>query len=204
MTALATPISPPADLMELFLDPPEDGYNYELVDGEIVRLEVSALSTYVATLIASELVIFLKKNPVGWAMTEANIVLFAGTRREQGRRPDVAYFELARMPQLAQRGKTTAVPNLVVEVLSPNDNAIYLERKLRAYHKAGIGMVWVVVPQINIVRVSQAGSDSIRVYEEGDRISLDPLLPGCELPVADFFPPMDRIILEDESADEHE
>jgi Uma2 family endonuclease len=47
-------------------------------------------------------------------------------------------------------------PDLVVEVVSPNDTAYELEDKLADYQKVGVPLIWVINPNSRTVRVHRS------------------------------------------------
>lgn len=78
----------------------------------------------------------------------------------------------------------TAAPFLVVEVLSPDDRADYMEEKIDDYLAFGVKYVWVVNPRTRRGYVHTS---------EGSREAKDGVLrtqdPKIELPLAEMFSP---------------
>ncbi|HEX8339900.1 MAG TPA: Uma2 family endonuclease [Tepidisphaeraceae bacterium] len=183
-TAVAVP-PPTQDAMATFLHPPEDG-KYELVDGLIVRLEVSNISSWIASEIARLLGNFIHGKSIGWVMTEADIVCFPWIKNPHGRRPDVAFFKLDRMPVLTD-GAATVAPNIVVEVVSPSDNVRYLEQKVAEYLRAGVERVWIVEASTRTVRV-QRPDGSGNILPDSATLTGEDVLTGFSVAVADLFP----------------
>jgi Uma2 family endonuclease len=184
--AMANP--PQADhAMAAFLNPPDDGFIYELVDGELVRLEMSNISSWVATQIARLIANFINGSAAGWVMTEASVVAFSGKGKPHGRRPDVAFFKRDRMPILTDKAATVA-PNIAVEVISPSDNADYLHRKIGEYLKAGVELVWVVYPANRSVTVYRP-DNTARILPDTASLTGEDVLPGFSTLIVDLFPP---------------
>lgn len=77
-------------------------------------------------------------------------------------------------------------PDLVVEVLSPEDRVADLTRKLREYFEIGVRLVWVVDPGTRSVFAYRALTD-VREFRDSDRLPGDDVLPGFEVPVAQLF-----------------
>jgi Uma2 family endonuclease len=77
-------------------------------------------------------------------------------------------------------------PDLAIEVVSPNDDAEELEKKIGEYLKYGTRMVWVFYPNLERVVVhTPKGSFPIEadgILDGGD------VLPGFKLPLRDIFP----------------
>ena len=78
------------------------------------------------------------------------------------------------------------MPDLVVEVISPNDLASELQAKLIDYSSAGVPWVLVVDPESRSV-VSYPADGRRSILRVGDVIRGGEILPGFECPVADLF-----------------
>lgn len=73
-----------------------------------------------------------------------------------------------------------------VEILSPNDYWVELNRKLREYLAAGVRLVWVVDPASRLVYAYRSMTN-IRELMEADTLTGDDVLPGFSLPLAERF-----------------
>jgi Uma2 family endonuclease len=100
--------------------------------------------------------------------------------------PDVAFVSRARLAGVAGSGFVTAVPELVVEVVSPSDLHSKVIAKAQRWLAAGSEQVWIADPETRTIevlaRVGQPGLLSL-----GDTINGPPALPGFTAPVAEFF-----------------
>jgi len=79
-------------------------------------------------------------------------------------------------------------PDLVVEILSPSNTAIEMERKLLLYKKAGVREYWIVDPKdkhISIYRL-QDGEYSYRICHTQDTAKPG-VVPGLEIPLSTIF-----------------
>ena len=103
------------------------------------------------------------------------------------RAPDVAYFSAQRLP-LEQRipGYADVVPELVVEVKSPNDSRDRLNDKAEMWLRHGVRLVWVAFPEQRIVEAHHA-ERGVAVYREGDELEGLDVLPGFHCPVDPLF-----------------
>ena len=79
------------------------------------------------------------------------------------------------------------VPDLVVEVISPNDLAYEVDEKIEMFLKAGVPLIWVVNPDVRTIRILRADG-STAILREGDELSGESVLPGFTCPVASIFP----------------
>ena len=105
------------------------------------------------------------------------------------RRPDMAFVSYERWPKDRPVPRTAAwqvVPDLAVEVVSPNDLAVEILEKTDEYFRAGVRQVWVVYPQHGRVFV-QTGPKSITVLDATDTLDGGDVLPGFQIRLADLF-----------------
>ncbi len=73
------------------------------------------------------------------------------------RGPGLAFISNHRLPGgRPPDGFLRGAPDLAVEVLSPNDNPVEVQQKVRDYLDAGARLVWIIVPQAKAATVSLA------------------------------------------------
>lgn len=79
-------------------------------------------------------------------------------------------------------------PDLVVEILSPTNMAIEMERKFQLYRDAGVREYWVVDPENRGIKVYLFGSSSIVVntYRDTGAFAVQ-TLPGLNINLARVF-----------------
>ncbi len=174
------PLTPPVGDDEL----------YEVIDGARVRKPMSSYEN----VMGSELTGFLRDHVrppgLGRAMAE---VLFDLPNVDNNRRPDVAFVSASRWPLNRRVPRTNAwavVPEIAVEVVSPTDDMEEVMGKVEEYFRAGVTLVWLVLPAQERVYVYTSPT-AVRVLSRPDELTADPVLPGFRLPLADLFPPPD-------------
>lgn len=102
------------------------------------------------------------------------------------RGPDVAFVAMARSDRIPARGYAELAPDIVAEVLSPDDTAAEVLAKLADWLAAGTRLVWLVDPLRSEVRVYRAdGSLSILGSEQS--LDGEDVLPGFRCPVPQIF-----------------
>jgi Uma2 family endonuclease len=69
--------------------------------------------------------------------------------------PDVAFIRGERTAEIAWDRYCEFGPDLAVEILSPDDNAARLQRKISGYLTAGTSILWVMDPDSITVNVYQ-------------------------------------------------
>lgn len=102
------------------------------------------------------------------------------------RAPDVAFLNAVRAKQAPKRGYFQFSPDLVVEVLSPDDTASEVGAKVREWLAAGTHAAWVVDPEKRTITVHRS-DETIHTYAERDELVNEPPLPGLRLNIADIF-----------------
>ena len=103
------------------------------------------------------------------------------------RGPDIAYFSASKMP-LDTRipGYAEVVPDLLVEVVSPNDTRREVAAKARMWLRYDVRLVWVVLPQTRSVDVYRPGHAVVTLTDQDTLDGLD-VLPGFTCPVSAVF-----------------
>jgi Uma2 family endonuclease len=104
------------------------------------------------------------------------------------RKPDVSFIRKENYTAEDEQadGHISIVPDLVAEVVSPGDLFIDTDRKVEAYLKAGVQLVWIVRPERRMVEVNRANGTVTSLRAE-DVLSGEAVLPGFECQVASLF-----------------
>lgn len=162
-----------------------DGKLYELIDGELKEKHVGFEALFIAARLSASLNAHFYPT-VGAAAVEVMVYCFA--RPNRGRKPDVVYVRLDRLPNRAiPRGDIRLAPDLVVEVVSPGNSAVEVMEKIDEYLDAGVPLVWIVNPEARTIRVYRADGTT-RLFRAADTIENEPGLPGFRIVVGDVFP----------------
>jgi Uma2 family endonuclease len=102
------------------------------------------------------------------------------------RAPDVAFVSSARLPKPLPKGYMDLAPDLVVEVVSPSDDADDMQLKIKEWLDAGAKMVCYVYPSSRQVVVYRSLRD-VRVLTDVDTLLGDNVLPDFSLPIKEIF-----------------
>lgn len=172
----------PEDLLAM-----PDGDAYELVDGELVERNMGWESSWVGGQLHLALGTFCKAHALGWVVpADASYQCFPDAPGKV-RRPDISFIRFGRLPgEQRPRGHCRLAPDLVVEVISPNEFYSDVEEKVREYLSAGVRLVWVVNPPTRSIRVHRPGN-SITDLGESDELSGEDVIPGFKCVVAELF-----------------
>lgn len=102
------------------------------------------------------------------------------------RAADLLYISHERLAGRTPSGYLDVPPELVVEILSPDDRWNDVMEKLAEYFEAGVDRVWVVSPKLRSAFAYRSLSES-RQLGEGDSLCDEQILPGFSLPVVSLF-----------------
>jgi len=189
MTAVVDkPKVTPEDLLKL----PKDR-RYELVDGELVEKQMATQSVVVAGELFVHLHQYARKHNLGLVLpTDASYCCFPD-EPDKVRKPDLSFVRRERItPQFWTPGHIRIAPDLVVEVVSPNDEVNEVDKRVLDYQRAGVPLLWVVHPasrHVDVYRLSGRGE----ILGEQHELTGEPVLPGFRLPVREIFRPLELI-----------
>jgi Uma2 family endonuclease len=172
-----------AELMAM----PDDGYRYELVEGELRRMSpASHQHGRIILNLSAPLHQFVRTHQLGVVYAAETGFLLARDP-DTVRAPDVGFVQQARV-NAAQpdTGYFPGAPDLAAEVISPNDLYTEVEEKVIAWLEAGTQMVLVVNPRKRVVTVYRSLT-TITVLTEVDQLDGADVVPGWTLPVEEIF-----------------
>lgn len=102
------------------------------------------------------------------------------------RAPDLAFVDQSRVPEIARRGYAAMAPDLVAEILSPDDRPGEVVAKVGDWLDAGVRLVWVIDPDRRVATVYQADG-SVAAVASDSTVSGEPVLPGFSFRLAELF-----------------
>lgn len=161
---------------------------YEVVDGRVRELpEMGALAQMVSLWLCNLIQTHLQRRRLGVAVYEMVFILDA--ERNLRRRPDVAFVSFERWPAdrlLPEEGDWEVVPDLAVEVISPNDLVKDVNRKIADYFRYGVRQVWLVDPLQRQVTIYDAPT-RVRILTAEETLEGGEVLPGFATPIVPLF-----------------
>jgi Uma2 family endonuclease len=148
---------------------------------------VGARSGWVGGYLYYLITTFVLKDSLGWVFpSDVGYQCYPG-HPDRMRKPDVSFIRRGRLPgEKVTEPFILIAPDLVVEVVSPNDTVYDLDRKIEEYLEAGVRLVWVVNPEVRKVRIYRVDGTSGIVDERGT-VSGEDVLSGFQFAVADLF-----------------
>lgn len=81
------------------------------------------------------------------------------------------------------------VPDLVIEVVSPNDKIVELDTKIEAYLADGVRLIWVIHPHSRKAIIYAPDAEQPRHLNINGILDGKDVLPGFQLPIAKIFEP---------------
>lgn len=125
----------------------------------------------------------------GYSVTESGVLLSESPARVLG--PDLGFFEGSGDFHELHPKWPDVPPILVAEVSSPNDKMQEFNRKISAYQRSGIRLIWVLSSEEPSVTVYRTGSP-LEVLDADSELSGWDVLPGFRCRVADIYFPRAR------------
>ena len=104
------------------------------------------------------------------------------------RLPDVAFTRAERLAGTERRGAVLMAPDLVVEVISPDDRPGRTRRRFAEYLDTGVLMIWEIRPPQRQVLI-HTPDGAVRTLDETAVLEGFSLLPEFVMLVADVFEP---------------
>ncbi len=169
-----------------FVPPPEG--HYEVVDGQVVeKWPMGAFETEIASILSRWMAPIADEKRLGRVVVEMLFQLKPG--RKLRRRPDLAFLSAERWPLNRRAPKAEAwdvIPDLVVEVLSPLDNANDVVQRLEQYFEVGARRAWVVYPSVAKI-YDYESTTKVNILKWGEDLDGGAVLPGFRLALSAIF-----------------
>ena len=163
-----------------------DDERYELLDGELVMIAAPNVAHQKALFRIARLVEdFVLERGLGGVFIAPTDVVLSDTNVVQ---PDVIFVSKERMSVVGD-ANIQGAPDLVIEIVSPNNPERDLVRKRDIYARHGVGEYWIVDPEARSIRVMALEGSTYSIigeYEAGDKLT-SPTLKGLRLEVEGVF-----------------
>lgn len=158
----------------------------ELIDGRIIYMSPTGVEHGIVEFsLGAELAGFVRGGRLGWVMG-GEVGIYTRRNPDRVRGADVVFISKQRLPHKPQKGFLAAAPELIVEIMSPDDRWQDVSEKIEEYFSIGVQWVWIVEPDNRAVRVYHSPTEA-RKLGEGDALKGEGVLAGFELPVAKLF-----------------
>ncbi len=156
-------------------------HNHELIDGELVKVSGNTpLHNRLRDFLIALLLEYVAANKLGVLISEQEFAF-----GEDAHGPDIALIGPAKAPLIEDRRRVQPfVPDLAIEIVSPNDAFAMLAKKARKYRRNGTREVWILSMDEREALVYTPERDAI--LNENDLFS-SPQIPGFSIRLGDLF-----------------
>jgi Uma2 family endonuclease len=173
---------------EEFARLPDSGFLEELVKGKVIRMTPPRpYHGFICLRVGRLLASYVEAQDLGYVLSNDSGVI---TERSPDtvRGADVAYYSYKRVPKgsLPYEEYLAVAPELVVEVLSPDDRWSKALAKAAEYLSAGVEVVVVVDPKRRVVHVFEQ-DQPVRILSDQDDLTLQTLLGDFRVPIGQLF-----------------
>ncbi len=158
----------------------------ELVEGEIIKMSPTGEKHgYVEFNLGGELRAFVRQHKLG-RISGGETGIFTHRNPDTVRGADIVYISNERYAQRKSSSFLDVAPELVVEIMSPDDRWSDVTKKLEEYFSIGVRLVWVVDPESESIYAYRSLTD-VRHFTKNDTLPGDDVLSGFGVSVADLF-----------------
>ncbi|MCC6627873.1 MAG: Uma2 family endonuclease [Chloroflexi bacterium] len=171
------------DLLRL----PDDGMRHELIAGELRTMAPTGDEHGgIVVAIAASLGPYVQSHRLG-RVRAGEPGYHLASDPDTVRAADVAFISRERLGAAGRlTGYRSGAPDLVVEVISPNDLYTEVDDKVALWLAHGTRMVIVVNPRRRTAAVYRSPT-AVRILTETDTLDGDDVVPGWTMPVAALF-----------------
>ena len=157
----------------------------ELIRGRLVVGEApGGYHGHVAARLTYLLGAFVYPDNKGVVLQEAGFKIAANP--DTVRAPDVAFVAAERAESACVHGYPELAPDLVIEVVSPNDRRGEILSKVGDWLDAGVRLVWVIDPERRDAQVHRADG-SLAVIGKDGSLEGEDVLPGLRIALTEVF-----------------
>jgi Uma2 family endonuclease len=158
----------------------------ELIDGRIVPMAPTRGKHGVLEItLGWHLRSFVVAHQLGRVLG-GEVGIYTHRNPDRVRGADLAFLSNERLVGQSLEGFLDVAPDLVVEIMSPDDRWREVRQKLTEYFRIGVRWVWVIEPESRAVLVYRSVND-VHELKEGDILTGEGSLEGFALPVASLF-----------------
>ncbi|MBL8792699.1 MAG: Uma2 family endonuclease, partial [Planctomycetia bacterium] len=174
----ARPKLTPEDLLHM-----KDGDRYELVDGQLLEKFTNGWSSLIAGLLMHRLLSHSLARRLGLAGMAGQTFRCFPASPGRVRKPDVAVLRLHLLTyEQLHASHCPIAPELVVEVLCPDDLALVCDEQIDDYQRAGVRLIWIVNPELRTVRIHRIDGTITGLHEQ-DVLSGEDVIVGFQVRV---------------------
>ena len=166
---------------------PDDGYRYEVIDGELFRMPpASEEHSEIGLAFGSLLRAYVRPQKlgraygadVGYQLEDDPLIILS---------PDASFVRAERLPKGRDRSRYLHLaPDIAVEVASPGDRRHRVTDKVRRWKHYGVPLVVVVWPRTRTLDLHRLDGAAITLGES-DELAAEDILPGFRFRISELF-----------------
>lgn len=161
----------------------EDNYKYEWLNGIVEKTS--------RTMNKKQL--YIQDNLIDFLYSIKSKYQIAGQLISEGdnfflkhhRRPDIAYYTRQQLLDL-EKDKYT-IPEFIIEVISPNDIAYEINKKINDYRNAGVKIIWHLYPEEQEVHIYKNNALEMEIKRGEELCSAEAVIKGFRITASNIF-----------------
>lgn len=173
-----------------FMALPGENDRYELIDGELVNMGNSGMEH---GYLASNLTVFLGSYVLAHKLgvicdSSTAFTMKTGNKRS----PDISFVAKERLQGIKRlpQGFFIGAPDLVIEIISPNNTFAELHGKMIEYFANECRLAWLIHPDEQSVLVYRSPRPE-RLLKVTDNLDGEEVISGFSMPMIDLFRDLD-------------
>jgi Uma2 family endonuclease len=158
----------------------------ELVNGRVVPMAPAGhLHGAAESRLDVKLALYAETTGAGRVMV-GEVGIYTRRNPDTVRGADIVFMSQERYARCGPSAYLDVAPELVVEILSPEDRPGPMKEKIQEYLSVGVDRVWFIDPRRQRVLVYRS-SKQVETLGTGDILRDEEILPGFSLPLSELF-----------------
>jgi Uma2 family endonuclease len=158
----------------------------ELVNGRVVPMAPAGhIHGAAESRLDVKLALYAEETGSGRVMV-GEVGIYTGRDPDTVRGADIVFISHERYARRGPSAFLDIAPELVLEILSPEDRPGQVKQKIQEYLAIGVDRVWFVDPRRRSVVVYRS-SGQVETLAVGDVLRDEEILPGFSLPLSELF-----------------
>lgn len=186
MATVETKLLTAEEFWEWASRPQNQHKRYELDEGEAIEIPPpGVLHGVLCARISHLLWQFAIKRQKGWVCSN-DTGLLVKRDPDTVRGPDIMFFDQNPKKQDLSSKFSERIPQLLIEVLFPEDRPGRTNRRIEQYLQREVPLVWLVNPEEEVITVYRPHEHHY-VLDSSQEITGEDVLPDCRFRVEEFF-----------------